>query len=127
MLSSACISGGGRLRAVVNQSAPKVRPDVTAVVDDIVRRVQVAPLEDEVARPRGLAEPVADRAQVGSCLGLVGGEPFSKLRKDGWAWLFDQDRIHEVAEHVIVDTATSSPSRPRRLLNNPRGGAVVWW
>jgi nucleoid-associated protein YgaU len=38
-------------------------------------------------------------------LKLVAGQPFSNLRKDGWAWLFEGDRLHEIAAHMIVDTA----------------------
>lgn len=40
-----------------------------------------------------------------SALHLVSGEPFTDLRKDGWTWLLDSDRLDHIMTAAIVDVA----------------------
>ena len=56
-------------------------------------------------RARGQARGATGINDLKIALKLVTGEPFSNLRKDGWAWLFEGVRLHEIAAHMIVDTA----------------------
>jgi hypothetical protein len=40
-----------------------------------------------------------------SALHLVSGEPFTDLRKDGWGWLLERDRLDHIMTAAIVDVA----------------------
>jgi hypothetical protein len=40
-----------------------------------------------------------------AALHLVSGEPFTDLRKDGWGWLLEGDRLDEIMTAAIVDVA----------------------
>lgn len=40
-----------------------------------------------------------------ACLDLVDGEPFSALRKDGWNWMLDEERLYDTASAAVVDVA----------------------
>jgi hypothetical protein len=42
-------------------------------------------------------------ADLISALHLVSGEPFTGLRKDGWGWLLEGDRLDHIMTAAIVD------------------------
>ena len=42
-------------------------------------------------------------ADLVSALHLVSGEPFTDLRKDGWGWLLEGDRLDHIMTAAIVD------------------------
>jgi hypothetical protein len=42
-------------------------------------------------------------ADLVSALHLLSGEPFTDLRKDGWAWLLEGDRLDHIMTAAIVD------------------------
>jgi LysM repeat protein len=54
-------------------------------------------------RARGQSRGVDGMADLVSALHLVSGEPFTDLRKDGWAWLLDGDRLDHIMTAAIVD------------------------
>ncbi|QCC77418.1 hypothetical protein [Nocardioides daphniae] len=40
-----------------------------------------------------------------TALDLVTGEPFTALRRAGWTWLLDDERLHETATLAVVDVS----------------------
>lgn len=56
-------------------------------------------------RARGQARGADGIDDLRVALELVAGTPFSGLREKGWNWLYDENRIHEIAAGAIVDTA----------------------
>ena len=42
-------------------------------------------------------------ADLVSALHLVSGEPFTDLRKDGWGWLLEGDRLDHIMTAAILD------------------------
>lgn len=54
-------------------------------------------------RARGQSRGADGMADLVSALHLVSGEPFTELRKDGWAWLLEGDRLDHIMIATIVD------------------------
>ena len=54
-------------------------------------------------RARGQSRGAQGMADLVSALHLVTGEPFTDLRKDGWGWLLEGDRLDHVMTAAIVD------------------------
>ena len=54
-------------------------------------------------RARGQSRGSEGMADLVSALHLVSGEPFTDLRKDGWGWLFEGDRLDHIMTAAIVD------------------------
>ena len=54
-------------------------------------------------RARGQSRGADGMADLVSALHLVSGEPFTELRKDGWAWLLEGDRLDHIMIAAIVD------------------------
>jgi len=67
-----------------------------ALVDlDLFRRLRL----------RAQAKGASGMDDLVACLDLVNGEPFSALRKDGWSWMLDDERLYEIASAAVVDVA----------------------
>jgi hypothetical protein len=56
-------------------------------------------------RARGQSRGAEGMADLVSALHLVSGEPFTDLRKDGWGWLLESDRLDHIMTAAIVDVA----------------------
>ncbi|MET8520824.1 LysM peptidoglycan-binding domain-containing protein [Nocardioides sp. NPDC004968] len=56
-------------------------------------------------RTRGQARGADGITDLHQALRLVSGEPFSRLRDNGWSWLLDGQRHDHIAVSMIVDTA----------------------
>lgn len=54
-------------------------------------------------RARGQSRGAQGMADLVSALHLVTGEPFTELRKDGWGWLLEGDRLDHIMTAAIVD------------------------
>lgn len=54
-------------------------------------------------RARGQSRGAEGMADLVSALHLVSGEPFTDLRKDGWGWLLEGDRLDHIMTAAIVD------------------------
>ena len=54
-------------------------------------------------RARGQSRGAEGMADLISALHLVTGEPFTDLRKDGWGWLLEGDRLDHIMTAAIVD------------------------
>jgi LysM repeat protein len=54
-------------------------------------------------RARGQSRGADGLADLVSALHLVSGEPFTDLRKDGWGWLLEGDRLDHIVTAAIVD------------------------
>lgn len=54
-------------------------------------------------RARGQSRGVEGMADLIAALHLVSGEPFTNLRKDGWGWLLEGDRLDHIMTAAIVD------------------------
>lgn len=54
-------------------------------------------------RARGQSRGAEGMADLVSALHLVSGEPFTDLRKDGWGWLLESDRLDHIMAAAIVD------------------------
>ena len=54
-------------------------------------------------RARGQSRGSEGMADLISALHLVSGEPFTDLRKDGWGWLLEGDRLDHIMTAAIVD------------------------
>jgi LysM repeat protein len=54
-------------------------------------------------RARGQSRGAEGMADLISALHLVSGEPFTGLRKDGWGWLLEGDRLDHIMTAAIVD------------------------
>lgn len=54
-------------------------------------------------RARGQSRGAEGIGDLVSALHLVTGEPFTDLRKDGWGWLLEGDRLDHIMTAAIVD------------------------
>lgn len=54
-------------------------------------------------RARGQSRGADGMADLVFALHLVSGEPFTDLRKDGWGWLLEGDRLDQIMTAAIVD------------------------
>ncbi|WP_408895650.1 LysM peptidoglycan-binding domain-containing protein [Nocardioides sp. R1-1] len=54
-------------------------------------------------RARGQSRGAERMADLIAALHLVSGEPFTDLRKDGWGWLLEGDRLDHIMTAAIVD------------------------
>lgn len=54
-------------------------------------------------RARGQSRGAEGMTDLVSAMHLVSGEPFTDLRKDGWGWLLDGDRLDHIMTAAIVD------------------------
>jgi LysM repeat protein len=54
-------------------------------------------------RARGQSRGAEGMADLVAALHLVSGEPFTDLRKDGWGWLLEGDRLDHIMTAAIVD------------------------
>lgn len=54
-------------------------------------------------RARGQSRGAAGMHDLVSALHLVSGEPFTDLRKDGWGWLLEGDRLDHIMTAAIAD------------------------
>jgi len=54
-------------------------------------------------RARGQSRGAEGMEDLIEALHLVSGEPFTDLRKDGWAWLLEGDRLDHIMTAAIVD------------------------
>ena len=54
-------------------------------------------------RARGQSRGAEGIADLIAALHLVSGEPFTDLRKDGWGWLLEGDRLDHIMTAAIVD------------------------
>lgn len=54
-------------------------------------------------RARGQSRGAEGIDDLVSALHLVSGEPFTDLRKDGWGWLLEGDRLDHIMTAAIVD------------------------
>ena len=54
-------------------------------------------------RARGQSRGAEGMADLVSALQLVSGEPFTDLRKDGWGWLLEGERLDHIMTAAIVD------------------------
>lgn len=54
-------------------------------------------------RARGQSRGAEGMDDLVSALHLVSGEPFTDLRKDGWGWLLEGDRLDHIMTAAIVD------------------------
>lgn len=54
-------------------------------------------------RARGQSRGSEGMADLISALHLVSGEPFTDLRKDGWGWLLEGERLDHIMTAAIVD------------------------
>ena len=54
-------------------------------------------------RARGQSRGSEGMADLISALHLVSGEPFTDLRRDGWGWLLEGDRLDHILTAAIVD------------------------
>ncbi|WP_310964108.1 LysM peptidoglycan-binding domain-containing protein [Nocardioides terrisoli] len=54
-------------------------------------------------RARGQSRGSEGMADLVCALHLVSGEPFTDLRKDGWGWLLEGDRLDHIMTAAIVD------------------------
>lgn len=54
-------------------------------------------------RARGQSSGAEGMPDLVSALHLVSGEPFTDLRKDGWGWLLEGDRLDHIMTAAIVD------------------------
>lgn len=56
-------------------------------------------------RARGQSRGAAGMDDLIAALHLVSGEPFSDLRRDGWTWLLEGERLDHIMTAAIVDVA----------------------
>jgi hypothetical protein len=56
-------------------------------------------------RARGQSRGSEGLSDLISALHLVSGEPFTDLRRDGWGWLLEGDRLDHIMTAAIVDVA----------------------
>ncbi|WP_188421943.1 LysM peptidoglycan-binding domain-containing protein [Nocardioides daphniae] len=56
-------------------------------------------------RARGQARGCEGMTDLVTALDLVTGEPFTALRRAGWTWLLDDERLHETATLAVVDVS----------------------
>lgn len=54
-------------------------------------------------RARGQSRGAEGMADLIAALHLVSGEPFTDLRKEGWGWLLEGDRLDHIMTAAIVD------------------------
>lgn len=54
-------------------------------------------------RARGQSRGAEGMGDLIAALHLVSGEPFTDLRKDGWGWLLEGDRLDHIMTAAIVD------------------------
>lgn len=54
-------------------------------------------------RARGQSRGAEGMTDLVSALHLVSGEPFTDLRKEGWGWLLEGDRLDHIMTAAIVD------------------------
>lgn len=54
-------------------------------------------------RARGQSRGAEGMTDLIAALHLVSGEPFTDLRKDGWGWLLEGDRLDHIMTAAIVD------------------------
>jgi hypothetical protein len=54
-------------------------------------------------RARGQSRGAEGMPDLVSALHLISGEPFTDLRKDGWNWLLEGDRLDHIMTAAIVD------------------------
>ncbi|MEP9362178.1 LysM peptidoglycan-binding domain-containing protein [Nocardioides sp. CN2-186] len=54
-------------------------------------------------RARGQSRGAEGMADLVSALHLVTGEPFTDLRKEGWGWLLEGDRVDHIMTAAIID------------------------
>ncbi|RZI90382.1 MAG: hypothetical protein EOO67_11150 [Microbacterium sp.] len=54
-------------------------------------------------RARGQSRGAEGMADLIAALHLVSGEPFTDLRKDGWGWLLEGDRLDHIMTAAVVD------------------------
>lgn len=84
-----------KTRAAAERGAAAYQVDDVLCDVDLFRRL----------RARGQARGSMGFDDLTAALRLVTGEPFSKLRDSGWAWLLEGDRIDQVMASAIVDVA----------------------
>lgn len=83
---------------------------------DLFRRLRTR------AAARGGEAGIAD---LRAALQLVQGRPFDQLRRQGWAWLFDGDRIDQHMVCAIVDVAHTIATHDLQTGNLPGARAAA--